>query len=388
MSLARATPPEDKVAELVRCAGPALKACLLHGTSFASTKPISIDSLEHEVSAITYNRMSAVALDYIQHHDLQISESTLRAYRTGAIQSAVTCLETESNSYSAIYALTELNIPFVVIKGPAIARFHPNPASRPFTDIDLLIPPEFFGKAKSALNDVGYYRKDSAQQPWEWFERICIESVNLRTSRGGRIDLHHHLPPWILGSLFPASEIIARADEGQIGKLAVKFASLEDSLVISSLHIINDLGKHDLSVVSWRDTLCISDLLGMERVKDIFQKAQLSWYQPYIDQTHNALMDQVAQSPNYYPRRIRQQYRLRQLGWQGSTFASRHPIGWIFRLPISRALCFLIGSLFPSPLYAQHKHDGYFRYWMYTMRSIVQARRGSRFGHSDNSGLN
>jgi hypothetical protein len=49
------------------------------------------------------------------------------------------------------------NISSLVLKGPALAwTVYPDPATRPFADIDLLVRPDQYMKARNILNQLGY----------------------------------------------------------------------------------------------------------------------------------------------------------------------------------------------------------------------------------------
>jgi hypothetical protein len=65
-------------------------------------------------------------------------------------------------------------VPAVVVKGPAVAAYYPEPALRAFGDLDLLVPIDQLGLAEAALNGLGYY----CSKPREW-----------------ALDHHFHLPP-------------------------------------------------------------------------------------------------------------------------------------------------------------------------------------------------
>ena len=54
-------------------------------------------------------------------------------------------------------AFNEENIDVLVIRGPALAStVYPDPATRPWTDIDLLVKPNQYLKSRRVLNQLGY----------------------------------------------------------------------------------------------------------------------------------------------------------------------------------------------------------------------------------------
>lgn len=73
-------------------------------------------------------------------------------------------------------AFAEAGIPVAVVKGPVFAeRLYKIPADRPFTDIDLLTPPENLAKANAILAALGFvaltrevWDKSDSNQEYKW----------------------------------------------------------------------------------------------------------------------------------------------------------------------------------------------------------------------------
>ena len=65
-----------------------------------------------------------------------------------------------------LYQLLKDNgIPMVILKGTAAAIYYPNPSQRSMGDIDFLVPPEHFERAKELLGQNGYTIQDDARAP-------------------------------------------------------------------------------------------------------------------------------------------------------------------------------------------------------------------------------
>ncbi len=56
------------------------------------------------------------------------------------------------------------DIPYVILKGTAAAIYYPEPIRRTLGDIDLMVSPEDFQRAHSALQDAGYRTSDPADE--------------------------------------------------------------------------------------------------------------------------------------------------------------------------------------------------------------------------------
>ena len=65
-----------------------------------------------------------------------------------------------------LYKLFKGNdIPMVILKGTAAAIYYPNPSQRSMGDIDYLVPPEHFDRAKELLTQNGYSIEDDPRNP-------------------------------------------------------------------------------------------------------------------------------------------------------------------------------------------------------------------------------
>ena len=65
-----------------------------------------------------------------------------------------------------LYKLFKGNdIPMVILKGTAAAIYYPNPSQRSMGDIDYLVPPEHFSRAKELLVQNGYTVEDDPRYP-------------------------------------------------------------------------------------------------------------------------------------------------------------------------------------------------------------------------------
>ena len=61
--------------------------------------------------------------------------------------------------------LKENDIPMVILKGCAAAFYYPNSSQRSMGDIDFLVPPKHFDRAKALLEQNGYAIKDDPRAP-------------------------------------------------------------------------------------------------------------------------------------------------------------------------------------------------------------------------------
>ena len=173
--------------------------------------------------------------------------------------------------------------------------------------------------------------------------------------------------------------MIARAEDGVVGGVPVQIACLADSLLVASLHVVNDLWKADASLLSWRDVIVLQALLGPDKAAAVFSRAKLSWFRPYVEASIAAITGSNWSPEPIAAPKIGQMLRLHWLGWSGDSLPARHPLGWTVRLPALNAALFAVGSAVPSPWYARKKHAGYMAYWRESFRSLRGAIKGTDF---------
>jgi len=84
-------------------------------------------------------------------------------------------------------SMQQNNIPFLVLKGWSfIPDLYPDPGTRPFGDVDILIHPEEFGKTTTVLTALGFTAKNSPSG------HIPLE-ITFSHPAGVHIDLHTHI---------------------------------------------------------------------------------------------------------------------------------------------------------------------------------------------------
>jgi hypothetical protein len=85
-------------------------------------------------------------------------------------------------------ALAAERIPVAVIKGAAYAgRIYADPAERPMSDVDLLVPPALHARAERALRRLGFWRVGSPRQQSRLHHAVGYKR------KGASIDLHRSI---------------------------------------------------------------------------------------------------------------------------------------------------------------------------------------------------
>lgn len=370
----------------LRTTGPLVRAAILWDTAWGRAVPASLPSgtgvHDPTVRELFRARLTPVLLDMVERRSTGVPDSGMSAaVRIHSVGLVAHALGVEATAVLPLRELAELGIDVMIMKGPAVAPFHPTPTTRVWQDIDLLMRPHQYGAAMAVLRRLGYRRSAATLQPWPWFDRVCLEGVNLEAGPRHALDVHHHVSPWALTGNLQADVLFERSAEARVGGVPVRVPSAPDSLVIAALHVVNDLWKGDASLMTWRDIAVLTSQLGRGGSLAGFERACLPWFGDIIWATMSALSgDEAGLEPAIAGWRHKLDWeRIRVLGWDGDTFAARHPIGWAARLPVARGAAFLAGHAVPSPAYARGKHGGYLRYWQSAASSVFAAARGTDF---------
>lgn len=85
-------------------------------------------------------------------------------------------------------AFDRARIPFIVLKGPALACLvHEDPSLKTYHDLDVLVQPRDFARAVQVLEDHAFHLLDLN---WRLLRNAGIGELRLRSPSGGVIDLH------------------------------------------------------------------------------------------------------------------------------------------------------------------------------------------------------
>lgn len=381
------------------------RACVAWGTAYS--RPAAGDepqwlawlASEGHLTNLRSEGLSPVALALTS--ELGVTDGDAAApirerLRQDALELSSRALMLELSVRKGLAALDEAGIRFAVIKGPAAGRFHQNPSLRAYRDIDIVVSRNQFVRAVTLLEQSGFRKGSAPRQPRQWFETVCVEGTGVSDGAVGSIDVHHRIAPWILSRELRPEEIVERSEQSVIGPLPVRMASPEDSLVIASLHVVNDLWKEARSLSSWRDVATIVTKLGVLRAASAFDRAGLAWFGELV---MGGLVEglgghQMASDDRWAPAPKRRageralRWRLERIGWTNGPTRSTSRPGWGWRLPLPRAAAFAAGTVLPSKAYVMSGHGGYAAYWKQAVRSRASTPGEARWagGEATESG--
>lgn len=145
----------------------------------------------------------------------------------------------------ALAALGAAGVVPCALKGPALAdRLYAEPALRPASDVDLLLPEAALADAVAALEARGFRRADALVDA---YQRRHGHHVHLDRPPGPAVELHFR-PQSGLGTRLPAGELLARARPHRTARgTPVRVLAPEDELIVLAVHA----SQHLLERAGW-----------------------------------------------------------------------------------------------------------------------------------------
>src|SRR5271166_633351 len=147
-------------------------------------------------------------------------------------------------------------------KGPMLAQaLYGDVGMRSFSDLDLLIAPADFERARQALAEIGYHPSTELTPA---VERLLLRTGYERAFDGtaGKylLDLQWALLPYFYGIDLQVGDLLTRAGHALIGDCEVSCLSPEDSLLVLCIHAAKHL---------WLRLIWVSDIAEALRTQTI-----------------------------------------------------------------------------------------------------------------------
>lgn len=239
--------------------------CTLAG---ATLSPERIESIAHwNLSALDWTEVLRLA----EHHGVTplAARHLIERYPTADTQRLPSKIEHslrsayDANLQRSLWFTAELarimrhferrQLVAVPYKGPVLAQsVYGDPGLRSFSDLDFLISPNDFTRAKPALAEIGY-RPSSEIAPAT--ERLCLRTAYERSfdSAAGKylVDLQWALLPHFYGVDLRVEDLLLRAGRTPVAGLEMPCLSPEDSLLALCLHAAKHL---------WTRLIWLSDI--------------------------------------------------------------------------------------------------------------------------------
>jgi hypothetical protein len=310
----------------------------------------------NECSTIVQHGLAGLALRTIRSHDLPVPDDVMTGLRRASFDAMALTMSVVRNSEAGVNALVAAEIPFVVTKGPGIALHGTSVSDRTFVDLDVLVDPSQFTRARRALSACGYAERVAAIQPRSWFARFAMEAVNLRSPGGGSIDLHHHISPWNWSRDLGPTVLAHGAHEHEVFGLRLPVVDPKYNLLVVALHVVSDQSSPGRTLRVWRDLLVLASCCSSESIAAAATTCGLTAWLCWIlrclpeEVQPSGLLQVLEATDNAFTDRWRLQMLLK--------CAPHQAVGSVFRVPALNAVSYAGGSLVPSPTYMRIKYPG------------------------------
>lgn len=157
------------------------------------------------------------------------------------------------------------------IKGADVApRVYPDPAARPMSDLDLLVPEASYRKARTALEADGW----SSTAPGPRFERYVVEEGSAWTARrtGSPFPVELHIRLWGFVPSGLGDALLERAaPDPSLGPTGRRLR-LADAFLLAAVHPWLHLPPRSLA--NWWELRLLAEAGGEELVREVAEQAR------------------------------------------------------------------------------------------------------------------
>ncbi|MGX5829779.1 nucleotidyltransferase family protein [Mesorhizobium sp. 43Arga] len=165
----------------------------------------------------------------------------LDTYRRRTVSMNAACL---MDSMAIHQALRDRQIDFVFLKGPFQQYLlYDDHFMKPSGDVDILVSPAGFSRARDALRSIGYEVSDKSRSVW-WV-RFLGEQHMIRGNGPSTVDLHYRLQQPGSPSPRDADGFLRRKRLVEITGTEVPFTSVADTLMLSCISVAKALFNHE-----------------------------------------------------------------------------------------------------------------------------------------------
>lgn len=202
-------------------------AQLLTAASPSDFRGLAVAAERHGVAGYVHRAVAG-------SHAVPATElAQLSEYRMGAVRSH---LRTLGDLRFLRRVLGNVGVPWLVLKGPALAALHDGPELRSYRDLDILVPATQFGAAARALEDAGCL---VPPHDWTALREELGGEIDVFLPSGTHLDLHWHLineKPDRLPYTIDLDELFARQRDLVLGTDRFATFSSTDTALHVALH--------------------------------------------------------------------------------------------------------------------------------------------------------
>ena len=207
------------------------------------------------------DRLSGIALAASDERNLAMPRAARERLAAIHADEMMWALGLERRLGQVLDALTRAGVTAMLLKGPVMAHLrYPDPAWRPFADLDLLVRGSDRTRASHALADAGY--APSRPSPRPGFDDRFGKAVVHRGPTGVEIDLHRTLAQGPYVAWIDADRLWERAVPFEVA--GVKTLRLDDTALLLHACVHASLGGREPNLLILRDVAASWDAPGVD----------------------------------------------------------------------------------------------------------------------------
>lgn len=156
------------------------------------------------------------------------------------LQARLLARRARHHQFAALRILQEAGIPFLVLKGLALAhRLFPDPLERIGDDVDVLLPAAEIERAALQLTAAGWRFAGAPPPAWGRTARVSLPPL-AAPDGSTSIDLHREADEWPFARALPAERCFALAEPFQAEELRLATLPPTESLLLAVSHAAKD----------------------------------------------------------------------------------------------------------------------------------------------------
>lgn len=301
-----------------------------------------------DAEALANCGLAGLTLTIAEACDIGLPDDIAALLSERELMASVRSMMTVGAARPALTAMQAAQIPFVVIKGAAAARFYEHPTDRVYNDVDIVVPPARFGQVVELAGDAGLFPLGDEDGPRAWFDRWCREGRAVLDPAGNGLDIHHHLAPWRWGQTLRFERLRRSAHSMDFDGLQVQVAGPVQSIAVAALHVVNDLWTGSHSELTLADLVRLLNQCAPGDVLSEFYAIERLWLLKVAVDLLPPDTVPVELRRELATVRTRVRHRMQLLAMERAARTDKRALTWTLRLPVAGAAAYAFSTAVPD----------------------------------------
>lgn len=209
------------------------------------------------ISSVSAERLTGLALAAVEQGAVVLAPAHIDELRDRQLTAMLQALALERRLLDVAQAFEDAEIEYAVLKGPVLANdFYPDPAWRPFVDVDVLVRGSDWRRACLVLAELGFER--NLPEPKPGFDERFGKAALHRDADGLQLDLHRTLVLGPFGLWMDPGELFGQRASFRLGDRLLP--RLDDSALLLNACMHASLGSSPPLALPMRDVAQIAEV--------------------------------------------------------------------------------------------------------------------------------